>query len=91
MQCFDPSDSMTSEFTEDYIRNLCVIYKDLMGFDGIDFRTSTRYCLAYYDVNELGTMYNVDGYLGMGYLTYYTSMYFLILLTWIPSNLSYYS
>ena len=73
LNCFDERRSITSRLTTDFVTGLCIIMEDVMGIQGIDYSVSTRYCLADYNPNQLGVLYNVDGFLGMGYLSAYES------------------
>ena len=70
MNCFDQRASTTSAPTSASVDSFCHIYEDQIGFQALNYTTTTRYCLTTYNSYVLGQLTNVDGYLGLGYMSY---------------------
>ena len=69
MHCLNYADSTTGTFEGATDDGFCEIIEDVMGFQGLNFTTRSRYCLTGYNPRFLGLMQSIDGYLGLGYLT----------------------
>jgi len=69
IHCVDYRLSNTSLITGETEDGFCVIVEDVMGFQGLNYTSTTRYCLTNYSPRTFGVLSTVDGYLGMGYLT----------------------